>query len=95
MELIWHTFAVEPPYGENILIWRGLEDSDGGFPLIGRRWAEPEEHITHKPDANGNFGIIYPEEYPKLRWAEIPVPKAALKKVTKWRTQRDERRRAV
>lgn len=73
-----------PPEQVNVLIWRGLGDSDGGFPLIGKLYTDSltgDLYICYKPDANNNGGIILEREFRLCRWAHIPMPDVARKKL--------------
>lgn len=81
----WRKFTPKsmPPYRQNVLVWRGLKDSDGGFPLIGKLWHNTEldiDYISYKPDCNGPGDYIMPEEFAACMWAEIPWPERARKK---------------
>lgn len=99
-EIQWRKFTAKsmPPYRQNVLIWRGLADSDGGFPLIGKLYHDKvsdEDYISYKPDCNGNGDVILQMEFRQLLWAEIPWPERARKKwqkeqetFAKWREQK-------
>ena len=84
-ETIWRRFTKKtmPPMKENVLLWRGLTDSDGGFPLIGKLYADPatgELYIVYKVNPAGRDGVICPEEFRSMLWAEIEVPERARRK---------------
>lgn len=35
--MLWHRLDQElPPLRKPVLIWRGMRDSDGGFPMMGK-----------------------------------------------------------
>lgn len=79
-----------PPEQVNVLIWRGLGDSDGGFPLIAKLYVDSrtgDRYLCYKPDVNGDGGIILEHEFRLCRWAEIPWPDVARRK---W--EREQRR---
>lgn len=79
----WHTFRTLPPLKVNVLIWRGLRDTDGGFPLIGKRYEDAgETFMCYKPGATAPYsgGFIDEDEFRWCRWTEIEMPEAARKK---------------
>lgn len=94
-ELQWHKFTAKsmPPYKENILVWTGLADSDGGFPVIGKLYHDSisdEDYIRHKLDCNGGGDCILQRDFRQCLWAEIPWPEKARRK---WEKEREAIRR--
>lgn len=99
--LEWKTMRTLPPMRRSVLIWRGMDDSSGGFPLIGRLYEDPmtgEKYICYNPkaflrDDDGTTyqaGYIFKWEFQDIRWAEIPVPKAAQAKYNKYWQKMEE-----
>lgn len=81
----WRTMAKHsrPPVNTSILIWRGLSDSDGGFPAIGRYYIDREtgeSYVAIKPSIANRADLILEKEYRMIRWAEIPMPDEARRK---------------
>lgn len=90
-EIQWHKFTAKsmPPYKQNVLIWTGLADSDGGFPVIGKLYHDnisDEDYIRHKLDCNGGGDCILQKDFRQCLWAEIPWPEKARKK---WQKERE------
>lgn len=75
--MTWHTFDVLPPSDVNVLLWRGLKDDDGGFPLVGKLKKDGDDmYIVHKP--RGDF--IEQDEFGEMRWTFIQIPPEAASK---------------
>ena len=71
--MTWHTMDTLPARGEQVLLWRGLSDDDGGFPSIARAvWYKGAILIRY--DAEGEWRELTRDEYPTTMWARIPRP---------------------
>lgn len=86
----WHTITPGnmPPIGETFLLWRAVNESDGGLPTLGRRWKREGENppIVYMVGTGEDWKRALPEEdYKHCRWAAIPPPKCVVKKRIKER----------
>ena len=84
--ITWNKFKIMPPEETNVLIWRGLKDSDGGFPLIGRLFRDVfgRPYMCYKIGYTSlDMGYITEEEFRQCLWARIPMPEQAEKKMVK------------
>ena len=92
----WNTFtrAHMPPEQVNVLIWRGLKDDDGGFPLIGKMYTyreTGERYICYKVGSTSPKpeGVIWEDEFRLCRWAEIERPEEAQRKWARYQARRN------
>ena len=60
----------QPPRREDVLIWMGMDDLDGGFFAKGRRDAAGQLMIV----TVGFYVEISPKDYASIRWARVPRP---------------------
>ena len=72
--MTWHTMETLPDPGERVLLWRGLSDSDGGFPAIARSVRYRGETVIRYNPEGGDWHELTREEYPASMWARIPRP---------------------
>ena len=82
--LQWHTITAGhmPPIGETFLLWRGVNESDGGFATIAIRYA----HIVFvRATAEHFHAPLEEEDYKNCRWAAITPPRCVMKKRIKER----------
>lgn len=73
--MLWHRLDQElPPLRKPVLIWRGMSDSDGGFPMMGKHVLfEGKSYIRYKCAAN-MWCELNESEYKDTRWAEVERP---------------------
>ena len=96
--LQWHTITAGhmPPIGETFLLWRGVNESDGGFVTIARRW-ESEGKNAHivfvRATAEHFHALLDDDEYKHCRWAAITPPRCVMKKRIKERERMEALRR--
>lgn len=88
--LQWQTLTPQhmPPIGEDFLLWRAINESDGGLCTLGRRWRREGENppIVYLVGTGQDWKRILPEEdYKNCRWAAIAPPKCVIRKRIKER----------
>lgn len=73
--MLWHRLDQElPPLRKPVLIWRGMSDSDGGFPMMGKHVLfEGKSYIRYK-DCDDRWQVLDESEYKDTRWAEVERP---------------------
>lgn len=98
--LQWKTLTPQhmPPIGEEFLLWRACNESDGGFCTIGKRYEQRNDAppiIAYLIGADDGFRRVLDfNEYKSCRWAAIPPPKCVIKKRIKKRQRMMERAKA-
>lgn len=83
--LQWQTLTPQhmPPIGEDFLLWRACNESDGGLPTLARRWKREGENppIVYQVGTGQEWKRVLPEEeYKTCRWAAIPPPRCVVTK---------------
>ena len=63
-----------PPINETVLLWRGIRDSDGGFPCVAKHCRVNGEEYIRWRSYDELWQKLKPEEYRATRWAMIPKP---------------------
>lgn len=86
----WHTITPGnmPPIGETFLLWRAVNESDGGIPTTARRFRREGENapIVYVAGMAEHYHALLDEaDYKNCRWAAIPPPKCVVKKRIKER----------
>ncbi len=93
--LQWQTLTPQhmPPIGEDFLLWRAINESDGGICTLGRRWKREGGNppIVYLVGTGQDWKRILPEdEYKNCRWAAIAPPKCVIRKRIKEKQKRME-----
>lgn len=83
--LQWQTLTPQhmPPIGEDFLLWRAINESDGGLCTLGRRWTREggNSPIVYLVGTGQDWKRVLPEdEYKSCRWATITPPKCVIRK---------------
>lgn len=73
--MLWHKLDEElPPLRKPVLIWRGMSDSDGGFPMIGKHVLFDGESRIRTKGADADWNVLDESEYKDTRWSEVERP---------------------
>ena len=63
-----------PPLRKPVLIWRGMSDSDGGFPMMGKHVIFNDKSYIRFKGADTGWDVLDESEYKDTRWAEVERP---------------------
>lgn len=73
--MLWHRLDQElPPLRKPVLIWRGMSDSDGGFPMMAKRVRFDNLDVIRYKGADDGWRALSESEYYDTRWAEVERP---------------------
>ena len=80
--LKWNRLTMKrlPPKETTFLLWMGLKDSDGGFPVIAKLYYDSTNtpYIIFR-SADDKWKLFLPCEWDGMLWATIPMPEQARK----------------
>lgn len=85
-EIIWHKLTIKnlPPERTTFLLWLGLQDSDGGFPVVAKLWRDCNgTPYVMFHGAEDNWKVFFECEWQGMMWATIPRPMVAQRKYEK------------
>ena len=75
--LTWHKLSrrIMPPEGERFLLWMGLKDDDGGFPVVAYKKTDRDgsPYIMFH-GADDGWKVLFVCEWRHCAWAVIPKP---------------------
>lgn len=73
--MLWKRLDQElPPLRKPVLIWRGMSDSDGGFPMMAKRVIFDGKNYIRYKGADNMWCELDESEYKDTRWAEVERP---------------------
>ena len=73
--MLWHRLDQKlPPIRKPVLIWRGMSDSDGGFPMMGKNVIFDGKNYIRYKGADSQWCELDESEYKDTRWAEVERP---------------------
>lgn len=86
--MTWYTLTDKhmPPIDEDVLLWRAVNESDGGLVTIGKRVRFGEDTaIRYLCGSAEGWRFLDRDDYRTTRWALISPPYCVIKKIEKRR----------
>ena len=93
--ILWRRFGKKlPPDRVTFLLWMGISDSDGGFPVVAKVFRDMVgEPYVRFHGADEVWKVLFRCELEDCLWAEIPLPDCAAKRLERHKAKTAENMR--